>query len=384
MAHVEDRWTAPGPTGKRVRTDRWGRGSRWLAVWVEPDGRRRKRAFDTRDAADDHLAQVRTHQLSGTYITRDRGAVTVAAMSAEWTASHPEWSVSTRARNESILRRHVLPRWGSVALDMVREEDVQAWVNQLPGAVGTRRRIHQVLSGVLTLAVRRKRLPANPAAGAVFPPSDAKRMRPMTVREVDAFVAAHPSYLRTWARFLAYTGLRVSEAAGLRVGDVDLERRRVAVREAIVVVDGRKVEQDRLKTRASRRIVPLYGELVDDLRVIATDRAPEERLFLGRNGATMNRANYSRRTFRAAAAAVGRPGMTPHELRHTAVSLAVAAGGSVMLVQAIAGHSDPSVTLGVYSHLFEDELDTVAARAEAFLAAARQPPQGPQIPSATG
>lgn len=382
MAHVEDRWTTPGPNGKRVRTDRWGRGSRWLAVWNEPDGRRRKRAFTTRDAADDHLAQVRTHQLSGAYITRDRGAITLAAMAQEWTVAHPEWSHSTRTRNESILRRHVLPRWGGLPLDVIREEDVQAWVNALPGAVGTRRRIHQVLSGVLTLAVQRKRLTVNPAARVAFPASDARQMRPLTVREVDIFVAAHPPYLRTWARFLAYTGLRVSEAAGLRVGDVDLERRRVTVREAIVVVDGRKIEQARLKSAASQRVVPLYGELVDDLRVIVTGRASGERLFLGRNGATMNRANYSRRTFRTAAAAAGREGMTPHELRHTAVSLAIAAGGSVKVVQAIAGHSDATVTLGVYSHLFDDDLDTVAARAEAYLAAARQPPRSPREPAA--
>jgi integrase len=47
---------------------------------------------------------------------------------------------------------------------------------------------------------------------------------------------------------------------------------------------------------------------------------------------------------------------------HTAASLAVQAGASVALVQRMLGHSSPTVTLGVYSHLFEDDLDRVADR----------------------
>lgn len=380
MAHVEDRWYRIGPTGRRnVRTDRYGQGQRWLAVWNEPDGRRRKKAFDNKDAADDWLARVRSQQLEGAYITRERAAATVRDVAADWVAAHPDWAAGTAARNRSILKKHVLPRWGETPVGAVRPEDVQAWVNQMTCAPGTMRRIHQVLSGVLTFAVTRKRIAFNPASHTKFPVTDVEPMTVLTVRQVDAFIAAHPERLRLWARFLALTGLRVSEAAGLRVRDVDLRRQRVTVREAVVVVDGRKVEQKRVKTETSQgRRVPLVPELIADLAALVEGRAPDDRVFTGRGGASMNRANYSRREFRAAAAAIGMPGLTPHSLRRTAVSLAIASGASVKEVQAIAGHRDAAMTLNVYAHLFDDSLDRMSQRMADYLAAERaQPPQSP-------
>nr|WP_278045031.1 tyrosine-type recombinase/integrase [Krasilnikovia cinnamomea] len=52
--------------------------------------------------------------------------------------------------------------------------------------------------------------------------------------------------------------------------------------------------------------------------------------------------------------------MTPHELRHTAASLAVAEGANVKAVQRMLGHASAAMTLDVYADLFEDDLDQVA------------------------
>lgn len=375
----------PGPAGKKVRGPRYGQGSRWLAVWQEPDGARRKKAMPTKDAAVAHLEHVGVDKRAGMYIPVASGALTVAELATQWTAAHPSWSASTAARNRDILRTHVLPRWGTVRLDDVREEAVQDWVNDMTVATSTRRRIHQVLSGALTLAVRRKHLAANPAPHVEFPAPDARPKQALTVREVDQFVDAHPEPWQTWARFLAFTGLRVSEAAGLRVRDVDLTRRRVTVTEAVVVVNGRKIEQTRVKTETSQgRRVPLVGELVPLLEPLVHGRAPTERVFVLRGGVTVNRANYSRRQFRTAITAVGHPEMQPHELRHTAVSLAIASGASVKAVQAIAGHKDASMTLNLYAHLFDDDLDAVAVQMDRRIAAARaEPPRSPQAHNAS-
>ena len=54
--------------------------------------------------------------------------------------------------------------------------------------------------------------------------------------------------------------------------------------------------------------------------------------------------------------------MTPHELRHTAASLAVSAGAKVNSVQAMLGHASAAMTLDVYAGLFDDDLDGVADR----------------------
>lgn len=47
------------------------------------------------------------------------------------------------------------------------------------------------------------------------------------------------------------------------------------------------------------------------------------------------------------------PGLHPHELRHTAASLAIAAGADVKVVQKQIGHKSATMTLDQYGHLFE-------------------------------
>ncbi len=52
--------------------------------------------------------------------------------------------------------------------------------------------------------------------------------------------------------------------------------------------------------------------------------------------------------------------LTPHDLRHTAASLAVSAGANVKALQRMLGHASAAMTLDRYADLFDDDLDTVA------------------------
>jgi integrase len=65
------------------------------------------------------------------------------------------------------------------------------------------------------------------------------------------------------------------------------------------------------------------------------------------------------------------PGLTPHDLRHTAASLAVQAGANVKAVQRMLGHASAAMTLDVYAGLFGDDLDAVAERLDEAAANAR-------------
>jgi integrase len=77
--------------------------------------------------------------------------------------------------------------------------------------------------------------------------------------------------------------------------------------------------------------------------------------------------------FDAAAAAINQPGLTSHELRHTAASLAVSAGANVKAVQRMLGHASAAMTVDRYPDLFDDELDAVADRLDAVYRRATQP-----------
>lgn len=56
------------------------------------------------------------------------------------------------------------------------------------------------------------------------------------------------------------------------------------------------------------------------------------------------------------------PKVTPHDLRHTAASLAISAGSNVKAVQTMLGHSSAAMTMDTYADLFPDDLEAVAAR----------------------
>ncbi|MEV7326640.1 tyrosine-type recombinase/integrase [Micromonospora sp. NPDC093244] len=79
-----------------------------------------------------------------------------------------------------------------------------------------------------------------------------------------------------------------------------------------------------------------------------------------RTGVRSDRPGIRRR--RQGCGSIGLVGLTPHELRHTAASLAVAEDANVKAVQRMLGHASAAMTLDVYADLFEDDLDQVADR----------------------
>jgi integrase len=169
--------------------------------------------------------------------------------------------------------------------------------------------------------------------------------------------------------FLAYTGVRFEELAALRVGRLDLVRRRALIAESVTLVASRQV----FGTPKSheRREVPIPPFLAGQLAEHVRGRRPDDLVFPGgRSGAPLRSPAFRQSAFAAAAASIGRPGLQPHELRHTAASLAIAAAADVKVVQQMLGHASAAMTLDRYGHLFGDRLDEVAERMAVARAAA--------------
>jgi integrase len=121
--------------------------------------------------------------------------------------------------------------------------------------------------------------------------------------------------------------------------------------------------------------------LAGDLAGYVVGKVPGELVFTGRHGGVLRNLNSRRDHFDAAATAAGLDGLTPHELRHTAASLAVAAGANAKAVQRMLGHASAATTLDVYAGLFDDDLDGVADRMDALgrAAVAHPLPKAPVV-----
>ena len=111
--------------------------------------------------------------------------------------------------------------------------------------------------------------------------------------------------------------------------------------------------------------MPVPAFLRDQLADQLAGRGPDDLVFARTRGGVAARRELPPRLVRRAARRVGLAGLVPHELRHTAASLAIASGASVKGVQAMLGHASATMTLDRYGHLFGDELDAVADRMDA-------------------
>src|SRR5664279_3633972 len=139
-------------------------------------------------------------------------------------------------------------------------------------------------------------------------------------------------------------------------------RRRINVTESVTEVGGRLVWGDP-KTH-QLRMVPIPRFVADELMAALAGKGPDDLAFTGARAGGVLRTRVARRSwFDAAVIESGCPdGFHPHELRHTAASLAISAGANVKGVQTMLGHGSAAMTLDTYADLFPDDLDAVADR----------------------
>lgn len=258
----------------------------------------------------------------------------------------------------------MLPRWGKLRLADVGHADVQTWVTELSRtlAPSTVRQVFLVLAGLMKFAIRDGRLGRNPVEGIRLPRVGKKSRGYLSHSQVRALAEGCGEYGDV-VLFLAYTGLRWGEMAALKVGRLDMLRRRLEVAEAVSAPRGQLVWSTP-KSHSSRS-VPFPEFLADPLARRCEGRKRDELVFVGPDGGVLRSGNFRRRQFAAAVKACKGadsdfPHMTPHDLRHTAASLAVSAGANVRAVQRMLGHSSAAMTLDVYADLFDDDLDAVA------------------------
>lgn len=373
-----------GGVGTLVCTGRHGRGQRWQARWVG-DGAERSKSFARKADAERHLRRVVADQETGTYADPQLSAVTFGTVAEAWIAAKAaNREPKTVASYRGLLDVVILPKWRDERLRDITHRGLQEWVTWLatnPAARQQPKRItdangeeqieqtglsaarvihaYQVVRQVLAYAVRAKYLAVNVAENIELPRKPQGKGLALTHDQVRQ-LANESGEVAAMVRFLAYSGLRFGECIALRVGDVDTERRRITVSRSITHVQRRGHVEGETKTHQRRAVPILTTTLNDELAALVADRDPSEYLFPGADGAAMTLGRF-RWPFDKAVAKLGLTGVTPHTLRHSAGSLALAAGASVVTVSKLLGHRNPTVTMNVYSHMLPDDFDNLAA-----------------------
>lgn len=315
--------------------------------------------------------EVTAPTVTGSYVPPQAGMVTVAAVYESWSKSQAHISAKTAATRRSAWGSRVQPQWGAVAVADVRPAAVRAWVAAMkadglgvPGVENAFGLLRQVLGA----AVEYGRIPRNPCDGVKLPKRKHADRGYLTHAQVAALADAvdrDPEVVR----FLAYTGLRWGEMAALRVCDFDMLRRRVNVSRSVTESGG--LVWSTPKTW-ERRSVPFPAALAEELATLMVGKDRDALVFTDLRGGALRNSNWRARVFAPAVAVCQKaddsfPSITPHDLRHTAASLAISAGANVKAVQRMLGHARASMTLDVYADLFDTDLDAVAVELDAAI-----------------
>ncbi|WP_231894268.1 MULTISPECIES: site-specific integrase [unclassified Gordonia (in: high G+C Gram-positive bacteria)] len=149
-------------------------------------------------------------------------------------------------------------------------------------------------------------------------------------------------------------------STGSVLADVDMLRRRVHVTRSVALVYGQFTWGE--PKDHEQRWVPILRPEANELSGLLAGKGRDTLVFTGERRGNPLRVTVVRKSWwnDAVMASHCPVGFTPHELRHTAASLAISAGASVLGVQRMLGHAKASMTLDVYSDLFDTDLEAVA------------------------
>jgi integrase len=370
-----------------IRKARNGRG--YHVHYRDAEGIEHSQTYRLMEDARTFKSSIEVDLARGAYRDPALGRIALAAFWPMFMEASPHLAPKTRQWYEMMARRHILPALGSKRLVGISRLDVEAFLSGLrarrvgePTIAGA----YRVLRAVLAKAEMDGRILASPCRGVRMPRPADKEQRVLTMEELEAIADAVPDRYRALVLVLGYCGLRIGEAAALRVSDADFLRRVIVVARAQAEVGSRLVVGP-TKTRRSR-VVDVPASVIEELahHVGAFPPGLNGLLFTNRLGEPIRQSNFSRKVWGPALirAGIAEPLPRVHDLRHTASALSVAVGAHPKEVQSLLGHASIGMTLDTYGHLFAGASRALAERLEQARMAALTPSGAEQMRNSGG
>jgi integrase len=321
----------------------------WRARYRDEAGKEHAKHLARKVDAQRWLDEVTASVVTGSYVDPKAGQITFAAYFEQWSA--PQVWVSGTVLAMKLAARSVT--FSDTPLRSIRRSHIEAWVKSMnaaelaPGTVATR---FNNVRAVFRAAHRDRIIGTDPTDGITLP-RKRRAEAAMTIpspEDIGRIMGAADVRFRPFIGLCAFAGLRLGEAAAVKVDDIDFLRRTLTVSRQV-----QRASKDQVEIRApkygSERVVFLPEDLVNLLAAhVEGGVRPEGWLFVGVNDGPphQNTVGYWwRKTLRG----VGLKDIKLHDLRHFYASGLIAQGCDVVTVQRALGHATATTTLNTYS-----------------------------------
>jgi integrase len=338
--------------------------------------------FPNKTAAKKVMTVLEGEQITGTYIDPRGGKMPLEEWAAIWWPLHETSLVPGSRKSEGArLRNHIIPLLGDKRLNEIDNLLVKSWVaqllagdpddedfNRIPLAEKTIRNCHGVLYSLMQAAVDQRLIRANPCYRTGLPKITYKEQRYLDEAEIGRLVAALPAHWQPQIVLMIATGIRWSEAAGLRVKWLDPLARTLRVEETRHELSGgSELVIGPPKTERSRRTVTYPAEVAEILLPLVSMRHRDEHVFTAAGGSELRQRKFWKNVWLRATAEAGLEGLRIHDLRHTHAAWLISDGVPLTGVQQRLGHSSIVVTSDMYGHLLPVVDENIVASASASL-----------------
>ena len=335
------------------------------ASFTLPDGKRKYVYAKTQEELDKKVFDLKLQLHMGVDLSDQ---TTVGELIQLWYTAEAAPGVKCNTANniKGVINRNLLPLCSAYRAKEVTPVMVKLWLNETGKLNKNAAKIClRALKGAFQLAEENGVVLKSPVLDRYKPGGfEYKKREALSPAEEEMLLDAVEgtrAYLFVW--FALATGARRGEICGLKWDCVDLEKATVHLCRNLVFLGFRDTElRDVMKTSSSDRVIPIPLDLRDAL---ALERSHTKSLFVFSD--TLGRPYYmstfhdlwrivddrfgpKAKTTNLIKGIKTEQNVTPHVLRHTYATRCFEAGMDIKEVQYLMGHSDPSVTLGIYTH----------------------------------
>lgn len=377
---IRERFKIDKNTGKKVSI---GWEARYTAG-KDANGKQIRKSIygKTSDEVKKALRKVLTDMDNGTYI--EPAKTTVGAWLDTWFNTYKKPSVKAKTLEcyDNIIRNHIKPKIGGIALKDLKADKVQGLYNEVASKFSPRMAelTHVTLHAALEQAIKNDLIIKNVTKATTLPKKVKKEPRVLTPEEQNKFMEAIKGD-RMEAAFILdlFTGLRRGELLGLKWADIDFKNKVIKIRQTLCRVknfdDGAenktKLVFDTPKTEKGKRVIPLLDEVVNALKTHKNRQGAEKLkaggltkdgglyednglVFCTQIGTPLDPRKFTD-IFHAVVEKAGIGETNLHALRHTFATRGLENGIELKVMQELMGHSSITLTADIYSHVLLDK-----------------------------